>query len=116
MKQTQKATLAASITCGILLAVTAVSVLTAQVVSKSSVDVTVTDPYGRSVAGLEKGQFAVTEGGVQRKITAFSELRGQEPRDVVHYKLEFESAGEGAKVGVVLDPPRGLPPLTVTWK
>jgi hypothetical protein len=116
MKQTRKALLAASITCIILLAVTAVSLLTAQVVSKSSVDVTVTEPHGRTVAGLEKGQFAVTEGGVQRTITAFTELWEQKPKDVVHYKVEFESAGEGAKVGVVLNPPSGLPALTVTWK
>lgn len=111
----RKRTFAFWLTCSILLAA-AVSALTAQVTSKTSVDVTVTDPYGRSVAGLESHQFVVTEGGVQRQITAFSELREQDPKMVVHYKLEFESSQEGAPIQVVLTPQRGLPPLTIRWK
>ncbi len=116
MKQTRKALFATLVTFGLLMAVTAVPARTATLLSISSVDVTVTEPHGRSVAGLEKDQFVVTEGGVQRTITAFTELRDQTPKEVVHYKVEFESAGEGAKIGVALNPPRGLPPLTVTWQ
>src|SRR5579863_864884 len=114
--RTRKATFTAAITGAILFAVIAVTVLTAQVASKPSVDVTVTDPHGRTVAGLERDHFTVIEGGLQRTITAFSELRGENGKDAVRYKLDFESAGQGAKVEVVLNPPRGLPPLTVTWK
>ena len=110
-----KPTFAIWIALGCLLAA-AFSDLAAQVTSKTSVDVTVTDPYGRSVAGLESRQFVVTEGDVQRQITAFTELREQEPKPGVHYKLEFDSARNGAAIQVVLNPQRGLPPLTVTWK
>jgi hypothetical protein len=116
MQRTCKATFAAAIRGGILFVVTALSVLTAQVVLKPSVDVTVTDPHGRTVGGLERDNFTVTEAGDPRSITAFSEVRDESPKDGVHYKLEFESAGRGAKVEVVLNVPRGLPPLTVTWK
>jgi hypothetical protein len=116
MKRTCKATFAAAITGGIFFVVTAVSDLTAQVVPKPSVDVTVTDPRGRTVAGLERGNFTVAEAGVPRPIIAFSEVRDENPKEVVHYKLEFESAGQGAKVEVVFNQPRRLPPLTVTWK
>ena len=44
----------------------------AQVASKRSVCLTVTDPEGRFVTGLERGHFEVTEDGVQREITGFS--------------------------------------------
>jgi hypothetical protein len=115
MKCSWKATCAA-IAGGMLLTLMAVAVLTAQVVSKRSVDVTVTDPYGRTVAGLEKDHFTVTEGGVQRMITAFSQVRDEDPKPAVHYRLEFDSSGPDARLEVVLNPPRGLPPLTVTWK
>jgi hypothetical protein len=112
----KKAAFAAVIAGCIIFALTMASVLKAQVTSKSTVDVTVTDPYGRSVAGLEKANFVITEGGVQRTITAFSPLRDESPKPVAHYKLEFESAGSGAKVEVALNLRSGLPPLTVTWK
>jgi hypothetical protein len=114
MKQTRKTTFAAA--CGLLLVVTLVSSLTAQAVSKSSVDVTVTDARGRFVSGLEKSHFAVSEGGVQRSITAFTELRDDDQKQPVHYKLEFESPNGTPKVDVMFNPPPGLPPLTVTWK
>ena len=89
--------------------------LTAQA-PKTVVDVTVTDPYGRTVAGLEKTYFTVTQAGAERTITAFSEVRDENPKPAAHYKLEFESEGPGAAVEVKLTPPRGLPQLTVTWK
>jgi arginine repressor len=76
----------------------------------------VTDTQGRSVTGLNKSHFTVTEAGVARTITTFIELRDRDQKAVVHYQLEFESAREGAKVSVVLNAPRGLPPLTLTWK
>ena len=116
MEHTCKATFAAVVTAGILFTLTAVPSLTAQFVSKRSVDVTVTDPHGRTVAGLAKDHFAVTEGGVQRTITAFSQLRAEDPKVVVHYLLEFESSAAGASVQVVFNQPPGLPHLTVTWK
>ena len=103
-------------TVSILCTLAGVSSLIAQVVSKRSVDVTVTDPYGRTVAGLEKDHFAVTEGGVRRMITAFSQLRDEDPKVVVHYRLEFDSSASGASVEVVFTAPPGLPHLTVTWK
>jgi hypothetical protein len=116
MKQTAKSGCAAVKGVILFLLVAAVSVLTAQVVSRSSVDVTVTDPYGRTVAGLQQSYFSVTEAGAPRTITAFSEVREQSPKEGVHYKLEFESASQGGRVEVVFNQPRGLPPLTVAWK
>lgn len=115
MKKTWTAAFATFIVGGVLFAATTVSVLMGQVVSKSSVDVTVTDPYGRTVAGLEKGYFTITEGGVQRTITTFSEIWDENPK-AVHYKVEVESTRPDAKLEVTLNAPRGLPPLTLTWK
>jgi hypothetical protein len=116
MKRTCKATFAVVVTAGILITLAAVPSSTAQSVSKRSVDVTVTDPYGRTVAGLEKDHFAVTEGGVQRMITAFSQIREEDPKVGVHYLLEFESSAASASVQVVFNQPPGLPHLTVAWK
>jgi hypothetical protein len=65
MKCTWKAPFVTAITGGIL---------------NRSVDVTLTDPFGRTVAGLEKSQFAVFEGGVQRTITAFTQRRDEDPK------------------------------------
>ena len=45
----------------------------AQVSSKRSVDVSVTDPLHRFVTGLEPANFEVVENGARRAITAFSE-------------------------------------------
>ena len=45
----------------------------AQVSSKRYVDVTVTDPHGRLVTGLEQERFEIIENGVQRAVTAFSD-------------------------------------------
>lgn len=47
--------------------------LTAQAPSKRYVDVTVTEPKGRTVTGLDEKNFTVVEAGVQRAITEFSE-------------------------------------------
>ena len=44
----------------------------AQVSSKRSVDVSVTDPLGRFVTGIEQANFEVVENGARRAITAFS--------------------------------------------
>src|SRR3954447_12774267 len=108
MLRTCKATFTAIVIAGGLFP------LTAQVAPKRSVDVTVTEPNGRTVTGLEKDQFAITEGGVQRTITAFSQTRDEKPKVVVHYRLEFESTGAG-DVRVVLKRPSGMPNLDVKW-
>jgi|SRR5215469_709290 len=92
------------------------ALLTAQNAPKRSVDVTVTDQFGRSVSGLEQRSFVVRENGVQREITAFVQLRDESPRTVVHYKLEFDSSTPSAAIEVVFSPPRGVPPLNVAWK
>jgi hypothetical protein len=115
MHATWKATFAAAVTVGVLSTFGALS-LVAQAPAKRSVDVTVTDPYGRTVAGLNKDYFAVSENGAQRTITAFSELRDETPRTVVHYRLEFESPAGGTPVEVVFHQPPELPHLTITWK
>ena len=47
--------------------------LTAQAPFKRYVDVTVTDPKGRTVTGLDEKHFTVVEAGVQRVITEFSD-------------------------------------------
>jgi hypothetical protein len=46
----------------------------AQATSKRHVDVTVTDPRGRFVTGLEEKNFEVVENGVRRVITDFSDV------------------------------------------
>jgi hypothetical protein len=46
----------------------------AQATSKRHVDVTVTDPRGRFVTGLEEKNFEVVENGVRRAITDFSDV------------------------------------------
>jgi hypothetical protein len=46
--------------------------LSAQAASKRHLDVTVTDPRGRFVTGLEQQNFAVVENGAPRAITDFS--------------------------------------------
>ncbi len=65
----------------VLAAVATVVVLTiaasraaAQEPSKRHVDVTVTDPRGRFVTGLEGKNFEVVENGVHRAITEFSDV------------------------------------------
>ena len=47
--------------------------LAAQVPVKRNVDVTVTDPRGRIVTGLERAHFEIIENGVPRAITAFTD-------------------------------------------
>ena len=47
--------------------------LAAQVPVKRTVDVTVTDPRGRIVTGLERAHFEIIENGVPRAITAFTD-------------------------------------------
>jgi len=65
---------------------------------------------------LTKDRFAITEGGVQRTVIAFSEVRDEAPNGGVLYRIEFESVDADSRLQVVLNPPRGLPPLTITWK
>jgi len=48
--------------------------LPAQTQSTRLVHVTVTDPLGRFVTGMEQEQFEITENGVRRPISAFSDL------------------------------------------
>ena len=52
---------------------TGVSSLFAQASSKRLVHVTVTDPLGRFVTGLEQGGFEIVEDGIRRPITEFSD-------------------------------------------
>ena len=47
--------------------------LSAQVTSKRYVDVTVTDPRGRLVTGLDREHFEVVENGVRRTISGFED-------------------------------------------
>jgi len=109
MLRTCKAIFAAIVIAGALFT------LTAQVATKRTVDVTVTEPNGRTVTGLEKDQFAITEGGDERTITAFSQIRDENPKVGVHYRLEFESTGARAEVRVALKRPSGMPYLDVKW-
>jgi len=87
--------------------------LAAQAPAKGAVQITVTDPLGRTVSGLKQDQFSVTENGMPRNITVFTEVRDQSGAS---YRVEFESPTPGARVEVTLQPPRGVPALTVTWK
>jgi len=65
--------------------------VSAQVSSKRHVDVTVTDPSGRFVTGLQQEHFELVENGVRRAITDFSgvdspislAIVGEEPVPVV---------------------------------
>jgi hypothetical protein len=95
---------------------TAIPSLAAQALSIRSVDVTVTEPHGRTVSGLQKEDFAITEAGAARAITGFTEFRDERPTALAHYRLEFESSDPGAKVEVVVKPRAGLPHLTIAWK
>lgn len=166
------------------------SCVSAQVPSKRHVDVTVTDPQGRFVTGLEQRHFEVIENDVRRAIADFSDggspialavvseaplsaagVLGPEdeliqtpslssalrqlaasknsrkailmaattdvqtipsgiqilqanPANLAkavielrsQYRLEFESSTPSAGVEVVLNQPRGLPPLKLNWK
>jgi hypothetical protein len=56
-----------------LLATALVLTAAAQDLSKRHVDVTVTDPLGRYVTGLDRAGFDVIENGVRRAITDFSD-------------------------------------------
>src|SRR2546429_7701831 len=49
-----------------------ISQVPAQTPSTRSVHVSVTDPRGRFVTGLERQQFEVVENGIRRAITGFS--------------------------------------------
>ena len=106
----------ASIVAAILFTVSASSPLRAQVAPKRSVDVTITDQFGRSVSGLQQSNFVVREGGVQREVTAFAQLKDEVPTTVVHYRLEFDSSAPSATIEIVFNPPRGVPHLNVAWK
>ena|SRR6516225_6957163 len=104
------------IAAGIIFLFATAASLNAQGLTKRSIDVTVTEPLGRTVAGLQKDHFGVMEGGAERTITAFSEVRHEDPQKGAHYRVEFESVVADSPVQVVLKPPRGLPSLTITWK
>jgi hypothetical protein len=91
-----------------ILAVCASTVL-AQAPTKRLVHVTVTDPLGRYVTHVERANFGVVENGVRRPITDFTELRNE-------YIIGFEAANPSAEVEVVLQQPRGLPPLRANLK
>jgi hypothetical protein len=88
---------------------TCASTVLAQAPSKRLVHVTVTDPLGRFVTGVERAHFGIVENSVRRPITAFTELRNE-------YAIEFESANPSADVEVVLQQPRGLPRLRANLK
>jgi hypothetical protein len=66
---------AAIVTCGLPLMLTVGAMrASAQASSKRRVDVTVTDPRGRFVTGLEQQSFEVVENGVRRALTDFSDV------------------------------------------
>jgi hypothetical protein len=48
--------------------------LTAQTQSNRLLHVTITDPLGRFVAGLEQERFEIVENGIRRPITGFSDV------------------------------------------
>jgi hypothetical protein len=85
------------------------STVLAQTATKRLVHVTVTEPLGRFVGGVERRNFGIVENGVGRPITDFTELRNE-------YLIEFETANPSAGVEVVLQQPRGLPPLRANLK
>lgn len=61
--------------CGLTLMLTVGATRgSAQASSKRRVDVTVTDPRGRFVTGLEQQSFEVVENGVRRTLTDFSDV------------------------------------------
>ena len=59
--------------CCVLVLTVGTSLASAQVSSKRSVDVSVTDPLHRFVTHLEPSNFEIVENGARRTITAFSE-------------------------------------------
>ena len=91
-----------------LLAVCASTVL-AQAPTKRVVHVTVTEPLGRFVTGLEQANFGIVENGVRCPITGFTELRNE-------YVIEFDDADPAANVEIVLKQPLGAPPLRANLK
>jgi len=91
-----------------LLAVCASTVL-AQAPTKRVVHVTVTEPLGRFVTGLERANFGIVENGVRCPITGFTELRNE-------YVIEFDDADPAANVEIVLKQPLGAPPLRANLK
>ncbi|HUA87500.1 MAG TPA: hypothetical protein VMB85_26775 [Bryobacteraceae bacterium] len=84
-------------------------VVLAQAPTKRLVHVTVTDPLGRAVTGVGRTNFGIVENGLRRPITDFTELRDE-------YVIEFEAADPSADVKVVLEQPRGMPPLRANVK
>jgi hypothetical protein len=69
----------------------------------------VKDPLDRWVTRLDPSNFAIVTGGVPCPITAFVE-RDKE------YLIEFDATGSSANVSVVLQQPRGMPPLQADLK
>lgn len=85
------------------------SMILAQVPTKRSLHVTITDSKGRTVIGLDRTDVGVVEDGSRRRITEFKELRDE-------YVIEFETANQSGEVKIVIDQSRGLPPLRVNVK
>ena len=79
----------------ILLVVVCSSTGFTQGATKRLVRVTVTEPFGRFVTGVERTNFGIVENGIRRPITDFTELRNE-------YLIEFEAASPSANVEVVL--------------
>ena len=97
----------------------------AQAPSTRHIVVTVTEPSGRFVRGLEREDFEIIENGVHRAVTGFigpqsavdrdGALRAEaETRD--QYQLEFESSTPSARVEVLVRERPGLLRLKVNWK
>lgn len=81
----------------------------AQAPAKRLVRVSITDPMGRSVTGLDGTSVGIVEDGVRRPITKFTELTGE-------YQIEFEAVNRAGEVKVLIEQIRGLPPLRANLK
>jgi hypothetical protein len=97
----------------------------AQVTSTRHIEVTVTEPSGRFVTGLQREDFEITENGVRRAITRFTAASSMVDRDGAakppaeirnQYQVEFESDTPSSKVEVVVRERPGLPRLKVNWR
>ena len=92
-----------------LICVTFSSVVWAQAPTKRLVHVTITDSMGRVVTSVDQTNVGVVENGARRPITKFTELSDE-------YVIGFETAKPSGEVKVLLERPRGLPPLRANVK